>query len=100
MAPEIELGRRHGQKQGKYKMSKADVFSLGITFLQVLTMENLDGLNIPERYYELMHIVRRVQLPWARDMLVEMLQVDPAKRAMFRDLTKYINCVYTSRVED
>ncbi|OMJ66358.1 hypothetical protein SteCoe_36817 [Stentor coeruleus] len=95
MAPEIIDGIKKGDNKAYFKMSRADVFSLGISFLQMLTLDNYTDYNTKENNHLLMGVVAKLQYPWAQNMLQAMLNVDPNSRPKFKDLLAYINNVYT-----
>ncbi|OMJ77512.1 hypothetical protein SteCoe_22872 [Stentor coeruleus] len=95
MAPEIVEGIKKGQKMGYFKMSKADVFSLGITFLQILTLESYTDYNSQENNKLLMEAVRKLPYAWAREMLKNMLNIDPNCRPHFNKLLVDISDVCT-----
>ena len=49
MAPELLELRENKQDKGVFSPEKADVFSLGMVFLQLLTLRSLEGLNSRNR---------------------------------------------------
>ena len=89
MAPEIEDKMRTGDKSAKIKPYKADVFSLGIVFLQMILIRNLENLNTGEKNEQLLAILNDVQYPWARELLSYMLNKEPNRRKSFKDLIQY-----------
>ncbi|OMJ70446.1 hypothetical protein SteCoe_31585 [Stentor coeruleus] len=94
MAPEIIEGIKKGLKNDVFKMSRADVFSLGMTFLQMLTLEDYNGYNLRENNELLMNKVDQLIYPWARGMLKKMLCADPNCRLKFKDLLCMIIDIY------
>ncbi|OMJ66291.1 hypothetical protein SteCoe_36917 [Stentor coeruleus] len=91
MAPEIVEGIKKGEKKGIFKMSRADVFSLGLSFLQMLTLQNYTDYNTIEKNGLLMQEVAKLRYPWAQPMLSAMLKADPNSRPKFRELLTCIN---------
>ncbi|OMJ88967.1 hypothetical protein SteCoe_8977 [Stentor coeruleus] len=73
------------QKKLTYKLSKSDVFSLGLVFLKLFTFEDLTGKNMGKANDELQRIVRnKVNDEASRNLISKMLAVDPGKRPSFR----------------
>ena len=97
-APEItEMINQHRQT-GEFLYSKSDVFSLGLVFLQMITLKNYDGYNIASRNYELLGIAAGLKYEWARSLLYSMLQLDPANRPSFSSCLKNLTVIYTQTV--
>ena len=80
-----------GKKIGIYSPEKADVFSLGMIFLQILTLKKLEDLNTFARSEELMKMVDSLQYDWAQRLLRPMLLPDYSQRPRFKDCFQYIN---------
>ena len=92
MAPEIELAQRESLKETYYKAGKSDVFSLGLTFLQLITFEKLTGLNMRENHQLLMRKVESLNCnAWIIILLKNMLEIDRKKRFCFNKFIKFIN---------
>ena len=90
-APELVLKLRAGEKSSTDSRSKTDVFSLGLVFLQLLTLELTGDLNEPQNNEALMEIVEnRVRFDWAKNLLRMMLALEPTNRREFKDLLTYI----------
>ncbi|OMJ75824.1 hypothetical protein SteCoe_24964 [Stentor coeruleus] len=90
MAPEIAEVIDQGMKIGNFKMSRADVFSLGMVFLQMLTLKQYDNYNKKQNSEKLMAEVASLEWEWAQHMLGLMLNSDPELRPKFRQLLQYI----------
>ena len=97
-APEIALMMSEGRKTGIFEYSKADVFSLGMVFLQFLKLERFDDLNTVNKNPILMKIVETLEFNWARDLIGSMLMLDPIKRPRFKDCLAYLQPVYTRTI--
>lgn len=90
MAPEIEEILRRSQTEGKFRQNKADVFSLGITLLQIYTMDELYTLNFRENHARLMEKVKFVSIAWFRTLLEKMLNLDYNLRPTFRECLQFL----------
>jgi hypothetical protein len=85
MAPELREPQLKGQKNTFFRFGKADVFSLGLTILQIITLEKLDGYNLRDNNSKLMNIVHNCHADlWIKEMLKAMLHPDRKKRASFK----------------
>ena len=84
MAPEIFEAYMKGEKIVNVDIEKADVFSLGLTILKIITCEDLDGLNLKENNHELLKKVENLVIEEKiREVLMAMLQVEPNDRFDF-----------------
>lgn len=91
MAPEMVDRLNREIVIAEYKRSKADVFSLGMTLLQLCTLDNLyEGLNTSSNNDKLFLLVKKVPFDWARNILIKMLSLDPKQRPKFIELKKEI----------
>lgn len=98
-APEIAKCLKENQKIGSYNPSKADVFSLGLVFLQVLTLQSFeDDLNTFEKNSVLLGLVNRLQFGWARDLLGAMLKANHRERPLFKNCLTYLKPVLTKTI--
>lgn len=89
MAPEVEKYYSENQKKGKIRQNKADVFSLGMTILQMYYLEDLHTLNLEENHTRLMDKVEGIKYNWLRTLLEKMLALDYHNRPRFKRLIKY-----------
>lgn len=81
MAPEIFEAYLKGEKVVHANIEKADVFSLGLTILKIITCDDLDRLNLKENNYELLRKVEDLVIEdKIREVLMVMLQVEPNDR--------------------
>lgn len=91
MAPELEQALRDNLKETFYKPGKSDVFSLGLTFLQMITLEKLTSFNMKENHHLLMRKVDGLRCKdWIIMLLKHMLEIDRQKRFSFNKLVKFI----------
>jgi serine/threonine protein kinase len=86
-APEVEEYFRQGTGKAPYRVEKADVFSLGMVFLQMILLIPVTGLNTKEKNPDLMQVVETVPFEWAQDLLKNMLDINPKKRNSFNNLS-------------
>ena len=91
MAPELLELRENKQDKGVFSPEKADVFSLGMVFLQLLTLRSLEGLNPRSGNLRMMSIVDTVKYSWAKKLLEPMLNVDYKERPKFKDCLKFVD---------
>ena len=93
MAPELEHAIRekaqHAPAITKFNPEKADVFSLGLTLLQMRIFEDLTTLNLRENENKLKDIIKLVRPFWFCTLLEHMLEFDPARRSTFKQLLTY-----------
>ncbi len=94
-APEIEDRLSEGKTRAHIKYGLADVFSLGMVLLQLITFEKLENLNTTVTNPELMNRVKQVKFEWARDLLSNMLSADPKDRLRFKQLLAFIKNIET-----
>ena len=85
-APEIEDLMEKGQDRGSVNVSKADVFSLGLTLLQLVTLEDLHTLNRSEFHERLMDKINCVPYEWFNSLLKSMLALNHKERRRFKKL--------------
>ena len=91
-APELEELHNSGEVKGKYKPGKADVFSLGLTIYQMITLEQTTALNFISSNETLLTNVNK--LPdvetWVTLLLAGMLQADVKRRFSFQKCLSYL----------
>lgn len=90
LSPELEEALNKGNKTMSYNPEKSDVFSLGLVFLQMLTLEALEDLNKFEKNEKLFEIIGNVPFGWARSLLSKMLAANPSQRSKFKELIEYV----------
>lgn len=92
MAPELQDNLDRGIRTTEYKAGKADVFSLGLTILQILTFNNYEGLNRSEKNKELHEKVNSIlgYPEWIKVLLHKMLQPQRKDRISFNKCLQYI----------
>ena len=96
MAPELQdaylTQKASNQKTNvRYKPLKADVYSLGLTILQVYTLQNVKGYNTEFRQGELTQIINSIPYPWLREFLSRALQFEYKNRPKMKELLMYLN---------
>ena len=89
-APEIEELIEKGESTGNVNMGKADVFSLGMTLLQLVALKELFTLNKIEFHDRLMKQVDLVPYEWFKSLLQSMLALDHKERKRFKELLSLI----------
>lgn len=94
LAPELQAALDH-RKSGrnsikmKFRRGKADCYSLGLTILQVLTSNSIDGVNKMDQI-QIDRFLERIGPPWIKNMLSLMLKVNPRERGNFRRVIRLI----------
>lgn len=73
-----------------FDLAKADVFSLGMTILELELQENLYTLNRRENNGRLLCKLDSVRFEWLKSLLYSMLQLDYHKRKSFLQLLAFI----------
>jgi serine/threonine protein kinase len=102
MAPELAesmrprglkgAGEMEETKYGKALINpvKADVFSLGLTILQMIILEDLTTLNLKEYHNQLLAKLDGIKPDWLKNLLEKMLELDPSTRKTFKELLFYL----------
>ena len=103
MAPELQYAyltqKASNQKTNvRYKPLKADVYSLGLTILQVYTLQNVKGYNTESRQGELTQIINSIPYSWLREFLSRALQFEYKNRPKMKELLMYLNFKDTTGV--
>ena len=84
LAPELIEAVNKGEKVAKYKIGKADIYSLGLSFLQIFTLEKITGLNFPGNYPKIKERVSKIHAKdWVKHLLLKMLVEDRKERLSF-----------------
>ena len=98
MAPELEeMLSIKKLKVGSYKPGKADVFSLGMTILQMLTLDELTTLNIKAHNYQLIQKVNDLPYDdWVKNLLRSMLHPERKQRSSFNKCLRYLPASVTT----
>ena len=87
MAPEIYKIAVDGK--GKYRKSKADVYSFGVTLLQMCTCE-ANTYNEPSMREARNKKISQIPLIWLRNMINDSLIDNYRERASFKELLAYL----------
>ncbi|OMJ73708.1 hypothetical protein SteCoe_27552 [Stentor coeruleus] len=92
MAPELQDKLDSGDRIAQYKPGKADVFSLGMTFLQMINFEELSGLNKLDKNRELIDKVEAIKgyPEWIKVLLKAMLTPTRQQRPSFSKCLSFI----------
>ena len=91
MAPELEEMLARGKKKGAFNPGKADVFSLGMTILQIITYEDLTTLNMKQNSSQLLGKVAGLNVDnWVKNMLTGMLAPEWGGRLSFNECLRYL----------
>ena len=90
MAPELEDNLRNPSLTAKFRKSKADVFSLGMTLLQLCTFDELYTLNLKENNGRLMEKIRGLNVEWFKTLLSKMLCLNYNDRISFQSALSFI----------
>ena len=91
MAPELQKCYDEGTSTAKFESGKADVFSLGMTILELVLLEDLFTLNRIENNDRLLGKLDSVPFGWLKHLLYSMLKVDYHERRSFKQLLDEIN---------
>ena len=91
-APELEELHNSGEVKGKYKPGKADVFSLGLTIYQMITLEQTTALNFKASNAVLLDKIKSLTdvEDWVILVLTGMLQADSRARFSFKKCLLYL----------
>ncbi|OMJ87804.1 hypothetical protein SteCoe_10457 [Stentor coeruleus] len=98
IAPEIEEARLNKELNARFNPEKADVFSLGLVFLQMLTYENVKGFNTKLSHQSLIEKVNTITIDWAQMIITKMLELDPSSRYNFTQLLNLVPITVTPSV--
>lgn len=82
----------NGPSRIKYSPGKSDVFSLGLTFLQMATLRSVNDLNLYENCDELAARIDRISYnEKIKNILANMLRFDYHDRLSFKQITSLFN---------
>ena len=85
IAPELYQAIQDGKREVSHKPGKSDVFSLGLTILQLYTFKDYHGWNNPKLNLQLICEVESLDVEyWVKHLLKNMLVADPKARPSFR----------------
>lgn len=87
MAPEIQLSLTQGR--GRFRKGKADVYSLGITLLQMITLDP-NTYNGPALRSKLNQKIEQVPYDWLKVIIKLSLCENYRQRPSFKDLLQYV----------
>lgn len=91
MAPELQEMHSKGNSTGLYKPGRADVFSLGLTLFQLITLEDTNTLNFKSENSRLLRMVEEINMSqWVKALLTNMLNSDYKKRFSFKKCIQYL----------
>ena len=98
MAPELEAMLAQGLKLENFKPGKADVFSLGLTILQMITYKDLTALNIESNNPTLIKIVEEADTnKWVKMLLKGMLLPNRKERLSFNKCLRFLPAESTTQ---
>jgi serine/threonine protein kinase len=87
MAPEIIAVLNEGR--GRYRKSKADVYSFGVTLLQMYTKEN-QTYNESRQRNQREKKINDIKYPWLKNLIKVSLNEDYKLRPSFKDLFGFL----------
>ena len=78
---------------------KADVYSLGLTILQMLTGEDVKKYQDKKGNQLLLkNIKEKIEIPYLQNMLISMLSINPIDRPTFNNLLGYLSNSVTEQI--
>ena len=96
MAPELEAMLAQGLIRGNFNIEKADVFSLGLTILQMITCRDLTALNIESNNPTLIKIVEEADAnDWVKMLIKGMLKPKSEDRLSFNECLAFLPRSFT-----
>ncbi|OMJ70443.1 hypothetical protein SteCoe_31582 [Stentor coeruleus] len=93
MAPEVEDHFSKQEKTGKFRPGRADVFSLGLTLYQLISLRDTYALNIKssDQYDRIKRLLNQLSCEeWVKILLQEMLNPDYHFRASFKQCLRFL----------
>lgn len=91
LSPELAKAKDNNLHQLFYNPIKSDIFSLGLVFLQVLTLEPIKGFNKEKNKAMLQETFKKIANQDLRVMVENILVFDYEKRWTFDVLLEYLN---------
>lgn len=91
LSPELRKARDNKVDQLAYNPIKSDIFSLGLVFLQVLTLEAIKGFNKEKNKPMIQERLKKIANQELRVMVENMLVFECEKRWKFDVLLEYLN---------
>ena len=88
MAPEI-LSRYGDKETFEYSLEKSDVFSLGLIFLEMITLTDVTSFNKQNKQSDLKLLIDEKTWPFANRILKKMLDFDQSQRYRFSKLLEF-----------
>jgi len=93
LSPELEKVQNLNGQKVICNYYKSDIFSLGLVFLEVLTLEPVkkQGFNKDENINKLKQVIEKIQNKELQGMVANMLRFDPDQRPTLEELMKLLN---------
>jgi serine/threonine protein kinase len=91
MSPELEKYTKENLDNGVYNSGKSDVYSLGLTFLMMITLEQPDNFRLDYYPNAITSRISQVSDDFQKKILSKMLEIDPNKRKTFKQLMLEFN---------
>ena len=86
MAPELLKAFLNGKTKTKHYKTKADVFSLGLIFLEMQTnIRDVKNFNQQENIENLEKYIKTIKFPWIRNLIENMLSFNYKNRPTFKE---------------
>jgi Protein kinase domain len=82
---------RNNRPIEKYNFLKSDVYSLGITFYMMCTGDDVSRFDEPAYYPELQRKIERMNPGIMKNLIYNMINLDPNKRLTFMELKDFIS---------
>lgn len=91
LAPELEMMLRKGEKECMFDPEKSDVYSLGLTLLEIFTLKKYDCIDFGVGNQRTMQIVDNVKCKlWIKRCMKAMLNADKDLRPSFSRCLEFI----------
>lgn len=86
MSPELLELQKSGSNYGMYNLGLSDVFSLGLTLIVMITLDEVHQFSLRISPDQIMKKIREIQEPFYQELLSDMLQTQPQSRKTFQEL--------------